>query len=223
VLLALTDHLRCTVPHAESWLVARADQVQAGRMVEGVLGCPVCQMEHEVRRGVLHWSAAPGASARAESGSTSPHAPAAEADAETVTRIGALLGFGESTAPFVLTGPSAAAAVGLLGLADAVLVLLDPPDDAAVAFATIIRGAPRVPLAARSTRGVLLDGDWATADQASAAVETLADGGRLVAPVSVPLPAGVRELARDDRQWVAERVAGLVGGGVPIPLRRAAR
>lgn len=219
MLLALTDHLRCTEPHAESWLVARADRVEAGRMVEGVLGCPVCQAEREVRRGVLHWSAAPGASAGAASGSASPTASSAGTGEDAVTRIGALLGFGESTAPFVLSGPSASAAVGLLGLADAVLVLLDPPDDAAVAFATVIRGAPRVPLAARSARGVLLDGDWAVANRALAAVDSLADGGRLVAPLSVPLPAGVRELARDDRQWVAERV----GGGVPIPLRRATR
>ncbi len=188
-------------------------------MVEGVLGCPVCQMEHDVRRGVLHWSAASGASAGAASASAPPAASTADTSEDAVTRIGALLGFGESTAPFVLTGPSAAAAVGLLGLVDAVLVLLDPPDDAAAAFATVIRGAARVPLAARSARGVLLDGDWAVADRALAAVDALADGGRLVAPVSVPLPAGVRELARDDRQWVAERV----GGAVPIPLRRSTR
>lgn len=188
-------------------------------MVEGVLGCPVCQVERPVRRGVLHWSAAPGESGRGEPESVLPTASAAHTDADAITRIGALLGFGESTAAFVLTGPSAAATVGLLGLVDATLVLLDPPNDAAATFATVIRGAPRVPLAARSVRGVLLDGDWAVADRALAAVETLADGGRLVAPVSVLLPAGVRELARDDRQWVAERV----GGGVPIPLRRAPR
>lgn len=188
-------------------------------MVEGVLGCPVCQAEREVRRGVLHWSAAPGASAGAASGSASSTASSAGTGEDAVTRIGALLGFGESTAPFVLSGPSAAAAVGLLGLTDAVLVLLDPPNDSAATVATVIRGAARVPLAARSVRGVLLDGDWAAADRALAAVDTLADGGRLVAPVSVSLPAGVRELARDDRQWVAERV----GGGVPIPLRRAPR
>ncbi len=188
-------------------------------MVEGVLGCPVCHAEREVRRGVLHWSAAPGESAGAETGFHAPAASATDTDVDAITRIGALLGFGESTAPFVLTGPSASAAVGLLGLADAVLVLLDPPDDAAAAFATVIRGAPRVPLAARSARGVILDGDWAVAHRALAAVDALADGGRLVAPVSVPLPAGVRELARDHRNWVAERV----GGAVPIPLRRSTR
>ena len=35
----------------------------------------------------------------------------------------------------------------------------------------------------------------------------LAPGGRLVAPADAPVPNGVTELARDERQWVAERDA----------------
>jgi hypothetical protein len=35
--------------------------------------------------------------------------------------------------------------------------------------------------------------------------------GRVVAPAEVPLPDGVRELARDGRHWVGERQA------VPAP------
>lgn len=185
-------------------------------MVEGVLGCPVCQVEREVRGGVLYWSANPGGSAVE---AVPLQRPSAEMDDDATARVGALLGFGESTMPFVLTGQSTVAAAGLLAMADAALLLLDPPDDAASAFTTVIRGAPRVPLGARSTRGVLLSGAWANDAKVLTAVDSLVDGGRLVAPASVALPAGVRELARDAQQWVAERV----GGGVPIPLRRAGR
>jgi hypothetical protein len=191
-------------------------------MVAGVLGCPICQVEHEVRGGVLHWAAAASAGAASDfdaNGAAPFAAPMLPVDSNEIARVGALLGFGEATAPFVLTGQAADTATGLLGIADAALVLLDPPDDTPAAFTTVIRGAPKVPLAARSTRGVLLEGGWARTAQALAVVETLVDGGRLVAPVSVAVPAGVRELARDARQWVAERV----GGGVPIPLRRATR
>jgi len=38
-------------------------------------------------------------------------------------------------------------------------------------------------------------------------------GGRVLAPATVPIPDGLRELARDDEEWVAEvtvRASGLV-------------
>ncbi|MFM8567131.1 MAG: hypothetical protein ACKOCV_05545 [Gemmatimonadota bacterium] len=43
-------------------------------------------------------------------------------------------------------------------------------------------------------------------------------GGRIVASVGTELPAGTRVLARDDREWVAEREG--VGGGVVV-LKKA--
>jgi hypothetical protein len=133
-----------------------------------------------------------------------------------VIRIGALIGFADAAQPFILTGSLALAAGGLAGLADAAIVVLDPPDDRAASFATIVRGAPTVPLAAKSVRGVVLDGAWATdARRVASAVSALVPRGRLVAPADMPVPPGVRELARDDRQWVAERDADV------ISLRRA--
>ena len=42
MLLALADRFRCTEPHADTWLVARADAADGGWMRDGVLGCPIC-------------------------------------------------------------------------------------------------------------------------------------------------------------------------------------
>lgn len=211
MLLALCDHLRCTGDHAETWLVARADVVRERRIVEGTLGCPVCHVERVVRHGVVWWAGTPV---------PSPPDPRPDIAGEDLIRAGALLALTDSRLPYVLCGAAGLAANGLVAFAEAPLVLLDPPDDRAAPFATIVRGAPVVPFAARSVRGVLLDAASA-ADPAGArsAVTALVTGGRLVAPAGAPLPPGVRELARDTEHWVAEREGDVVGitRGPPAP------
>lgn len=203
MLLALTDHFRCTGNHAETWLVAQADAVQDRGMVEGTLGCPVCHVERVVRGGVVWWSGTPA---------PTPADVCPDMTGEALVRAGALLAFADSRQPYVLCGAAGLAANGLAAFADAPLVLLDPPDDRAAPFATIVRGAPVVPFAARSVRGVLLVDAWASdAARVDSAVAALAPGGRLVAPAVLALPAGVRELARDASEWVAERAADVVG------------
>jgi hypothetical protein len=221
VLLALTDLLRCTNDHAESPLVARADVVEARRLVTGVLGCPVCRAERTIAGGVIHWSAPPSAPPSAPAAARAPAAavpadPRPDTSGDALMRAAALLGLAATSSPYVLCGEAGLAAAGLVGLTDAVLVLFDPPDDRAAALATVIRGAPRLPVGPRSVRGIMLDEAWAT-DPAriASAVAALVPRGRLVAPAAAPLPALVREVARDAVLWVGERDADIV------PLRRS--
>jgi len=182
--------------------VAQADVVQDRRIVEGTLGCPVCHVERAVRRGVVWWAGVPV---------PYPADPRPDTAGDDVVRAAALLALADSRLPYVLSGAAGLAANGLAALADAPIVLLDPPDDRAAPFATIIRGAPVAPFAPQSVRGVLLDATWASAgDRLASAVAALVKGGRLVAPATVPRPAGVRELARDAEQWVAERTDDVV-------------
>jgi hypothetical protein len=208
VLLALTDHLRCTAPHEDSWLVARADVVEAGRMVEGILGCPVCHVERAVKAGVLYW----------EPVETAVRDAASDAGADRVMRLGALLGFTEGGV-YVLCGEDGLAASGLAGLADAPLILLDPPDDRAAPFATIVRGASSIPLGTGAARGVAAGDRLENSDFATSCVRTLAQRGRLVAAAAAAVPAGIRELARDNLEWVGEREPV----SVTVPLSRATR
>lgn len=207
--LAVADRLRCTAAHADTWLVARADVSGAGRMQDGLLGCPLCHTERMVEGGVVLWSSG----ARA----AGVRVAVADPDGAFVARVGALAGFADSALPFVFAGTSGLAAAALAGMADAPLILLDPPDDRATALATVIRGAPEVPMRAASARAVVLDADHSTDAWVRSAVAALAVGGRLVAPAQAPVPAGVRELARDAAEWVAERV------GDVVPLGRAPR
>jgi hypothetical protein len=75
-----------------------------------------------------------------------------------------------------------------------------------------LRAGAALPLASAVARAVAVD----TTDEprlASAARITRA-GGRVVAPARASVPAGVRELGRDDTLWVGEREAA------PSPLVR---
>ena len=218
MLLALTDHLRCTGDHAETWLVARADTAEHGWMVHGVLGCPVCRVERDIRGGVVYWSAeadraAPNAPQQLPRPRPRPRSPGDEA----VIRLAALLALTESRAPYVLCGAAGACATALGELATVRLVQLDPYDDSDAGLVTVIRGAPRVPFGERSVQGIALDGVHAAADRIDFAVRSLVPGGRMVADASIPVPPGITELARDEAQWVGERVAE----AVPVALRRA--
>jgi threonine dehydrogenase-like Zn-dependent dehydrogenase len=71
-------------------------------------------------------------------------------------------------------------------------------------LAGVLHSGPRWPLAARQAAAVALDAAHATPAQLAQAVRVLRPGGRLVAPAWAPLPEGVRELARDATEWVAE-------------------
>lgn len=124
---------------------------------------------------------------------------------DAVIRLGALLGFSDSAAPFVICGRDGEHATALAVLADAPIILIDPPDDSGTQVATILRGAPAIPLATGSVRGIALDEGFGAPDRIESAVRALAMGGRLVAPISVAVPSGIREMARDGRHWVGER------------------
>jgi len=214
VLLALTNHLHCTGDHAASWLVARADAAVRGWMVEGELGCPMCDVTRGIRGGILSWDPAVAAQPVAPLLMTGP-------DDDSVIRLAALLALVEGSAPYVLCGDMGRYAVALGAVADAPLVLLDPPDDSAAGLATIIRGAPRMPFADRSVRGIALDAVHASAERVAYAVRVLAPGGRMVAGSDLALPSGIRELARDDRHWVGERVVDHSSMSAPVAIGRA--
>ncbi len=203
----LLQHLRCPVPHEDSWLVATALIARDRRIIEGTLGCPVCHAEYAIHDGVV---AFPGESV--------PGDPGVVEGVGDADRLGALLGFSERGGLHVLHGAWGALAGAASDFAAIELLLVEPPPGATGASA--IRGVGNVlPLAAGCARGVALD--RADGTLVASAVRVLGAGGRLVVPSTATLPDEIKLLARDDRHWVGERLAP-PSVSAPVTPRRAA-
>lgn len=203
----LLDALRCPTPHDESWLVAVVIRADGPLLWEADLACPVCASEFTVRSGVASFGGVPRPSS------------AATPDAE---RLAALLGVVDGERPVLLTGAYARAGTALAALTTAPQLWLDAPTDAptdALARCSRLVGCSRLPLGVDTLAAAAVDAAHTTPDLLASIVRALGQGARLVAPVTTPLPPGVRELARDATEWVAEtttRASGL------IELRRRA-
>jgi uncharacterized protein YbaR (Trm112 family) len=209
----LVDLLRCPRAHEETWLVAAADETEERHIVHGALGCPVCHAEYPIRDGVVHFDA--DAACAADGDAPLPHLDEGERAAEAM-RLAALLDLSSAGGTVILGGAWQGCADAVLALADVRVLLLDPPRVPALRpEVSAVRGAP-MPVADAAVRGVALDDRTADAARVAAAARALRPGGRLLAPAAAAVPAGVAELARDDRHWVGEKAAA------PnlVPLRR---
>jgi uncharacterized protein YbaR (Trm112 family) len=192
--IELVDALRCPVPHEESWLVASADRMEARHIVDGTLGCPVCKAEYPIRHGVVDFRRA----------APRPLAPPSSPDPEQATRLAAFLDLADATGFAVLVGARGAHAPLIRGQVDTPLLLVDPPGNVqGEPGISVLRCDGELPLAAGAARGIAIDD--ASGECVASAVRATRVAGRVVAPASIPLPEGVRELARDDSDWVGER------------------
>ena len=205
--IELVDALRCPNPHEESWLVVASTLMEHRHVVEGLLGCPVCKAEFPIHRGVVDFRAGP---APLPPSAISP----ADDDAE---RLAAFLDLTDATGFAVLVGGWGGRAHALLELVETPLVLVDPPEEIVGAPGiSVIRTGGAIPLAASAARGVAADHTSRVAE--AARITRLR--GRVVAPASAELVDGLRELARDERHWVAERET-IASSPVALHVRRS--
>ena len=192
--IELVDALRCPVPHDESWLVAAAVRMEARHIVAGTLGCPVCAAEYPISGGVVDF--------RRAGGQVLPAHPTT--DAEQAMRLAAMLDLSSADGFAVLLGDWGAHAAQLAAIVELPLVLIDPPADVTGSPGiSVLRCDGELPLAPGSARAMAMDAGGAM--RVGSAVRATRAKGRVLAPVTVQLPAGVRELARDERVWVGER------------------
>lgn len=209
--VALLESLRCPAAHASSPLIA-AVQRQSGRdVLEATLGCPICRREVRVDRGAVDFAGT----------SLDPEAVLAADDA-ALMRLGALLGLSTPGGTVAVASMWSELARPLAVLTDVrVLVVAPPAGYEGDEDVGVLVGTRALPVAPGSCRGVALSAVFADDPEVTATwVRAVRAGGRIVAPVTLPLPAGVRELARDAQHWVAERVADATSA--PVPLTRAA-
>lgn len=200
--IELVDALRCPVPHEESWLVAAADRLESRHIVEGTLGCPVCHASYPVRRGVADFRARRGTPHSADGAAAAPPL----ADPAEALRLAAFLELSDATGFAVLMGAWGGHTAGVRALAETPLLLVDPPRGTeGEPGVSVLRSDGALPLAAGGARAAAVDASGA--ERVASAVRATRVSGRLVGPADLALPAGVRELARDERVWVAEREA----------------
>jgi uncharacterized protein YbaR (Trm112 family) len=208
--IELLDQLRCPRPHEESWLVLASSRTEGRDVLEGVLGCPVCQAEYPIVGGVARFTNAIATSTGA-------------ADEQEALRLAATLDLTGSEGYAILMGKWGAQAALLHALTDVQLMLVNAPTELAMGWGlsgiVIEQDWVRLPLARGSARAIALDAT-ATLAQVGGAVEILSAGGRLLATVGLPLPDGVTELARDERDWIGERARARTSSGIVSLTRR---
>lgn len=216
--IELVDALRCPRPHADAWLVLGADRMDGRNVMDGVLGCPVCDARFPIANGIADLRTGQGAAAAVVASQAS--APALPPDAEQAMRLAAFLNLGDARGFAVLAGQWTAQATGVQAITDMHLLLVNPAPGVAIADGTSgMLADHRLPVAAGSAYGVALD-RAASAALLAHAVQGVRPGGRLVAPVDLPVPEGVTELVRDTALWVAERAAA---PGPLVSLSRGGR
>lgn len=192
----LVDSLRCPRSHEHSWLVTSVDRTVSRQIVAGLLGCPVCGSEYPIIGGVAHF----------EGDQPVPRPAPAAADPDDALRLAAFLDLAEGKGPVVLAGRWGSVATALSALMPAPLVLVNPPADIEP-HGTIseLLTAGAAPMLSATMRAAALD-DALPAETNETLVAAVRPRGRVVGPVSLALPPGLREVTRDDRLWIAERV-----------------
>jgi hypothetical protein len=189
--IELTDLLRCTADHPESYLVLLPGDMEGRHVVTGDLGCPVCGRVVRLVDGVADFGGG---------------VPSDGRTALTAEALAAFLGITGPGGYLALWGgvTSLAEELGPL-LPDVGLVLINPPAHRASGLAAGILRAGRHPLKQSCLRGAVLGLDVVhDPDQVAQAAGSVLPGLRVVGESGTP-PAGLEVLGQTRECWVARR------------------
>jgi hypothetical protein len=211
VFIELVDILRCPRPHEETWLVAAVSTFHGRHIATGSLGCPICRTQYPVVDGAADFTREGHGAAAGEGVAPSP------AD-DDILRARALLDLSEAGGVVALLGSAASMSAALEDSAECTVLQVNPSGAPLGPGVSTLWVDDRLPLAPDSLRAAMV-GDGVSAELLASLVAGIRPKGRLVGPVSQPLPEGVSELARDEKQWVAARSGGRISP--PVPLQRA--
>jgi uncharacterized protein YbaR (Trm112 family) len=199
----LIEQLRCPRPHEPAPLVVSAHEVRDRRVVQGVLGCPVCHTEFHVKDGVARFD-----------GPVATGEPVPDSGAEAAMRLAAFLELTDARGYALLHGAWCVHAEQVMRLSDTPLVLVNPPSGVRPPdVAALVEVGSTLPFAPGSARGAAIAVS-AGAPLTTSIIAAVRGGGRVVGPASVPVPAGLVELVRDEREWVCEKPKGPAENGI---------
>jgi hypothetical protein len=209
VFVELIEALRCPRPHEEAQLVAAVSRTTDRHITDGLLGCPVCGAEFVIAEGVARFD-------------ETDRPSAAAASAEEAMRLAAFLELTDTRGFALLFGRWGAHIDHVRRLSETPILLVNPPETIEGEADGIVLVRDALPLAPLSARAAALD-ERVSSDLARSAVQMVRAGGRMIGPVSLAVPKGLTELARDAYVWVAEKTA--VSETTPrlIPIERAKR
>jgi len=192
--IELTDHLRCVADHDESFLVLIPHRMEGRRVLHGTLGCPVCQAEYPIEGGIADLGPPPAGAA---------WTPGRLDAAALLTFLGL-----EGPGGFVgLLGDAARAAKDFAAALPGVhLIAINPVEPMAPSPGVSVVRARRMPLKARSLRGVVVGGA-AGADAAwqAEAIRAVLPGLRATGGGPVPVMDGFELLGAAEGWWVGVR------------------
>jgi hypothetical protein len=193
------DLLRCPREHEETWLVAAFTKMNGRFVVEGSLGCPICEATYIISNGIADFTIKSSSRATMSSNES--------IDPEQAIRLAAFLNLVRPGSTVVLEGDRAIYAPAIASMTQSRVIALNPSHDVAETeqISTIHTG-DRIPLGTSTVDGVAAMSAMIIAD----AARVLKPGSRLVAPASLPLHPALTELARDDTSVVAEAAGPLI-------------
>jgi hypothetical protein len=189
--IELTDALRCTADHPESYLVLLPGLMRGRQIMSGELGCPVCGRVVHLVDGVADFGGG---------------VPSAGKTALTAEAVAAFLGISGPGGYVALVGQVTVLAEELAKLLPEVgLALINPRPDAVIGAEAGILRAGRLPLKTGSLRGVVLGGDCTGGEWVRDAVAAVLPGLRVIGEGGESSEAELELLALSPKCWVGRK------------------
>jgi uncharacterized protein YbaR (Trm112 family) len=188
--IELTDLLRCPEDHEEQFLVLLPDIIVDRSVQAGSLGCPVCGKTYQVTEGIARLGDVP---------------PLSELDTVlTAESVEALVGLSGPGGYLALVGVGATSCRNLAERVDGIhIVCVNPPSDRQAVPTVSILEAGRIPLKARSVRGVVLAPGYASSSTwLEDAKRVVLPGLRIVGEGPLPAMEGLEVIASAGGVWV---------------------
>lgn len=199
--IELAGSLRCPGDHEQMPCIVASDEMDGRRVVRGVVGCPVCKVEHSIMEGIVGFGEDP----LLGSGSRSDDLTVEEMPSEDAVR--ALLNLSGTGGYVALVGSGSRLAEQLAtnALGYHFVGVNPPPEMRETESLSLLRSLKTIPLTDSSVRAVLLGREYVRAHWMDEAGRILAEDGRLVAVVDELSAPDVRQLVVGQGMWVGEK------------------
>ena len=207
----LIESLRCPNDHEESALIASATKTEARHIIDGVLGCPVCNAEFPIREPIAEFAPRSAIGGVFEVPSD-----------ETAMRLAAFLELTDAAGFALLCSRWAVHIEPLSRLTETPIVAVNPTLALKVRLTAGALRCATIPFAAGSARAFAFD-NTSKKELIASGVRAVRAGGRVLGPATLPVPDGVTEIARDSDVWVGEKSAASEGTPRLVKLERGSR